>query len=268
MRTLIKPIEYRSRSDVFRILVLPDVHLGSAACDEAMLDQFVAEVTADPFARWFGVGDYGEWINRKDKRFDAESVALWLRMYPDLVKAQRDRFIEIMKPIAPQCLGLVCGNHERTMETHSERNVYAPICEGLGATDENPLALDMCGYVRILFRRLKRSVLPEVWTLDCYLTHGFWNGALMGNGCLNLERVFGWTSADVVIAGHDHKMKAFPLMRNRPSDSGIAEEVVGHCIGAGALMGSPRYFEQHRPVVRGWVTLVVEPDKKSVRVLQ
>ncbi len=268
MRTLIKPIEYRSRSDVFRIPVLPDVHMGNAAGDEDALVRFVKEVKSDPFSRWIGVGDTCEFINRRDKRFDEESLPLWLRPKADLVKAQRDRFIEEIRPIGPQCLGLAEGNHERTMKVRSERDVYGPICEALGATADNPLALDMCGFIRILFRRIKPRTLPEVWTLDLYVTHGWWDGQLMGNGCLNLERVFGWAAADVVIAGHDHKKKAFPLLRVKPNESGRVDETTGWCVGAGTLLGSPRYMEQARPLARGWVTLVIEPDKRSVRVLQ
>lgn len=286
MRTLIKPIPYASRSDVFRLFVLPDVHLGNAACDEVALAQFVDAVRDDDLARWVGVGDYAEFISLRDKRFDSQSLPSWLtedckarasgladpglrrRPLAFLAQAQRDRFIEIMRPIAGKCLALLAGNHERTMELYNEQNVYGPICEGLGASAANPLALDMCGFLRLSFRREPQKAKPDTWSYDIYLTHGWWSGQLMGNGVLNLERVFGWAVADCVIAGHDHKGKAFPLARVYPRRNGSCEQRDGWCVGAGTLLGKPRYMEQARPLTKSWVELIIQPDKRSVRILQ
>ena len=270
MRTLIKAIPYASRADVFHILVLPDVHDGNAASDEYLLRRFVDRVRNDEHARWVGAGDYCEFINRREKRFDPLSLPEWLQgaALAKLAQAERAHFLEIVKPIGPQCLGLLCGNHERTMELYNEIDVYGTICEGLGASEDNPLALDMAGFLRLSFRREIGKAKPDTWTYDMYLTHGWWGGQLMGNGVLNLERVFGWAVADCVVAGHDHKAKAFPLARIYPRKNGEVEQRDGWCIGAGTFLGQPRYMEQARPLKRGWIELVIEPDKRTVQVLQ
>lgn len=286
MRTLIKRIPYPSRSQQIRLCILPDTHLGNAACDEIVLADFVQSVKDDEWAYWIGAGDYCEFISLRDKRFDVQSLPNWLttecrakadgmadpglkrRPLAFLAAAQRDSFIERVRPIAPKCLGLLEGNHERTMALYNEQDVYSPICEAMGASAENPLALDMCGFLRLSFQREPQKKKPDVWTYDIYLTHGWWNGQLMGNGVLNLERVFGWAVADCVIAGHDHKAKAFPLARVYPRKNGETEQRDGWCVGAGTFLGKPRYMEQARPLTRGWIELIIEPDKRRVRILQ
>ncbi len=270
MRTICKSISYASRGDMFKVHILPDVHLGNAACSEALLDKFVETVRSDPFARWVGVGDYAEWINRRDKRYDPASVAPWLQAGGDMAKLERDAFIEHVRPIAGQCLGLVKGNHEDTMLLYSERDVYQAICESMGAGEHSPLALGFSGFLRISFARCKDKGGNDAWALDMFLTHGWWGGRLRGNGELNLERLFGWVEADIVISGHDHKGGAYPIARIRPAKNGGVEQVDGWCIGAGTLLGQATYAETrgYRPTPLGWKTLIIEPAARAVRVLQ
>ena len=64
-----------SRSDVFRLVPIGDVHLGAAACDESRLVEVVKGIAADDRAYWVGLGDYCEFINMQDRRFDARTLA-------------------------------------------------------------------------------------------------------------------------------------------------------------------------------------------------
>jgi hypothetical protein len=244
--------------------------VGNAACDEEQLQAFVDEVLAHPESRWVGVGDTCEFINRSDKRFDPEALPEWLRSHADLAKYQRDHFIDAVLPIKDQCLALVEGNHEETMRIRSERDVYATICEKMGATEDNPLALGMSGFLRLIFQRHINDCRMPAWTVDCFLTHGWWNGRLHGNGELNLERIHGWHTGQLTIAGHDHKPSGFALTRYIPLKNGQMVERIDHCVGAGTFLGLATYAQAkgYRPSPRTWSTLLVEPDKQSIRLLQ
>src|SRR4030042_3499418 len=118
-----------SREAVFRVLPLGDVHIASAACDEQLFTNTVARIAGDPDCWWIGMGDYCEWINRNDPRFDPACLAPWITVADlvDLSKAQRDRFLDIVKPIAAKCLTLLEGNHEATITRYTERAIFSEI---------------------------------------------------------------------------------------------------------------------------------------------
>lgn len=271
MRTLLHVVEYTSRSDVFRFYPSPDIHLGNAACDEKALAAWVKQIQDDPFALWAGIGDYAEFINRKDKRFDEQSLAKWLYGVGDIAKAQRERVIETLRPIADKCVALVKGNHEETIYRYTERDVYGPIVETMAQGKTDPLGLEYWGFVRLMFRRMKpKARLPEAWTLDLFLTHGWWGGALQGNGALNLERLGGWVQAQVVLAGHDHKLKTFAQTQVKPLKNGSVQKVRQVCGSCGAFLDGARYSEAkgYRPSPPGYLTVTIEPDKQEVRISQ
>jgi hypothetical protein len=76
-----------------------------------------------------GLGDYCEWINVQDKRFDVATLAPWIEIGDliDLAQVQRDRFLSIIKPIAGKCLAMCSGNHEGTIHRKTERDIYSEI---------------------------------------------------------------------------------------------------------------------------------------------
>ena len=63
-------IEYTSRGDVYRIVPLGDIHLGNAACDEALLQKTIEYIARTDRMYWIGMGDYSEFINIHDPRWD------------------------------------------------------------------------------------------------------------------------------------------------------------------------------------------------------
>ena len=77
MRVIVKTIEHNSRSDVFRIVPLSDVHWGARACDEALFRKTVKTIK-DTNAFWVGLGDFNECITRRDKRHQEDVLAPWL----------------------------------------------------------------------------------------------------------------------------------------------------------------------------------------------
>ena len=124
MRTLRKTIYYPSRSTTIRLYNLTDVHCGARACDEKLFRQKIDEIAADPHAYWVGGGDYVDAICRAgDKRYHELTIAPWLYGKNDVMGRQRDRFVEMVAPIANKCLAMASGNHEFAAEKWYDRDL-------------------------------------------------------------------------------------------------------------------------------------------------
>ncbi len=269
MRTIVRHIRYESRSDEFHFTPLADPHLGNEACDEKSYIATVKRIQADPLGYWFGLGDYCDFINRKDKRFDPESLPPWLHGHRDIAKLQVERSLDILKPVKDKCLALLSGNHEEDMAVHEGRDVYATLVEEL-APDGKQAEIEM-GFSGFLLLRFHRASDKQgTWTLPIFLTHGWWAGRLMGNGALNLERLFGYVDARMVLAGHDHKQRAFTLTRLRARAQGGIEHEVGYCCSCGTFLDGAKYAERrgYRDAPIGALTITVRPDSHEIKVTQ
>ena len=216
MRTLIREWSGLQRNNdcVIRIVPLGDVHIGSAACDEKRLQQVVDGIAEDDDAYWLGMGDYAEFINRSDRRFDPAVLASWIDVADlvDLPRAQRDRFLSIIKPIAGKCLGLIEGNHEQSIKARFERDIYSEIVSIIkswgGFEPDHQLAFGMYGYLRLVFKfgGNKRTAAVGI---TGNVHHGFTGGRLGGAKALNMERWLWTHDADFVVFGHSHNADIF-----------------------------------------------------------
>ena len=105
------------RGTRFTVVPLGDIHLGNAACDESLFKGAIERIASDESCYWLGMGDFCEFINVTDPRFSPDSLAPWIKMahIGDLAKAQRDRFLDFIEPIASRCLGMIEGNHEKSI---------------------------------------------------------------------------------------------------------------------------------------------------------
>lgn len=197
-----------SRPDKFRIVPLGDIHIGAAACDEARLKQVVKSIADDDRAYWIGMGDYCDFINRTDPRFNSGALAEWIKISDlgDLAKAQRDYFLDIIKPIAPKCLALVEGNHETAITKHYERAIFAELVMAIktmaGHEMDYQLGIGYTGWLTLVFYRAKRRANATVVRIN--LHHGFVGGRLAGAKALNMQRWLWTHDADIVIFGHSH----------------------------------------------------------------
>lgn len=268
MRTLICVLPYESATDEFHLYPAPDIHAGNIEHQESRLDAWIARIKADDRAYWIGMGDYCEFINRRDKRYREESAAPWLWGRKDVAATERDWIIAKLKPIADKCIAMVKGNHEDTMQQWNERDVFDPLCEEMGSTAERPLALEYWGFIRLMFRHMKQNAHPSTWTCDAFATHGWWAGRLQGNGALNLERLGGWAQAQIVLAGHDHKLKTHKQVVVKPLKSGKVEEVTQVCASCGAFLNGAQYAEKagYRPAPPGYQMLTIYPEAHHVTI--
>ena len=75
-----------ARGDVYRLFPLGDIHLGNEACDERRFCQVVQEIAGDDRALWIGLGDYCDFINRTDPRFDPLALPRWAIGQADILR--------------------------------------------------------------------------------------------------------------------------------------------------------------------------------------
>lgn len=262
-----------TRSDVFRIVPLGDIHLGNAACDEKLFKAVVKRIADDDDCYWIGMGDYCEFINRSDPRFSVGSLAPWVGMkhLGDLAKAQRDRFLKIVKPIAGKCLGLVEGNHERVIYKHYERQIYSEIVTKIkkagGFDADHQLALGYCGWLLLKFHRNSDGERHQTGTIRLNLHHGFVGGRLAGAKALNMQRWLWTHDADLVIFGHSHNTAS--QVESVQSVTGGGKIRDHHRIGcyAGTFMNGAEYAEErgYFPMPKTYIEARLRPGATDAR---
>lgn len=202
-----------SRSDVFRLVPIGDVHLGAAACDEKRLVEVVNRVAADDRAYWVGLGDACEFINVHDKRFDSRVLASWVKVedLTDLAAAQKERYLDMIKPIAGKCLGLIEGNHEICISKKFERDIHSEIVTAIKKKAGRPadfrLGLGIYGWLQLVFYA-GPDKKGGSHTINVNLHHGFVGGRLDGAKALNMQRWLWTHDADLVLFGHSHNAMA------------------------------------------------------------
>jgi hypothetical protein len=206
MKIVEKAFHFGSRKDLFTLVPLGDIHIGARACDEERLERVVARIAADPDCMWVGMGDYCEFINRNDPRFEPRALADWIKMsdLTDLARAQKNRFLEIVEPIAPKCVALLEGNHEASITRFTERSIYREIVTEVkrmaGLPEDEKLGLGYYGWIRLRFVRMTKAV----HYIHINAHHGFTGGRLAGAKALNMQRWLWTHDADLALMGHSH----------------------------------------------------------------
>ena len=215
MRVVKRRFNGVKRSQVFRILPLGDVHICSAACDERLFQSVVNRIKDDPDAYWIGMGDFCEFINLKDPRFNVGDLAPWVEVSDlvDLAKAQRDRFLDIVLPIADKCLAMVEGNHEITIKRHTERDVFGEIVSAIKGRAKLPmdqrLGVGIYGWLRLGYY-ITKDARGGGKNFDINLHHGFVGGRLAGAKALNMQRWLWSHRCDIALFGHSHNTMIQP----------------------------------------------------------
>ena len=204
------------RNDTYTIIPIGDIHIGAAGCDEDLLRDTVKFIKSKRNAYWIGMGDYIDAINMSDPRFDAKTLAPWIKMVnlADLAGAQLERFIEILSPIADKCLCMLTGNHEDVIKKYYERDVYSEMVTHIklagGFPQDHQMKLDYYGWLRLSFHS-KEGAEPGSRTtaIDLNLHHGFGGGKLAGSKALQMEKWLWTHGAELTIFGHTHNADAY-----------------------------------------------------------
>lgn len=204
MKLLDYTIKVNGRSDEVSIYPIGDVHLGVKNCAENYLKKTIREIEKNPLAYWFGGGDLINAIKPDDiKRFDVKELPNWLFVgdadtikdrLSDIVSQEIIRIVEILQPIANKCIGLIEGNHERTMRKRYNYDAQKILCEKLHT--EN---LYSAAWVRLFFRD------KRVRVIKLGIRHGYGSGRTAGAEPKKLADLLGyWKDCDIVFSGHTH----------------------------------------------------------------
>ena len=274
-------ILHPSRSDVFTIYNLADLHIGSAATAESHIARDVERIRVDPNAFWFGGGDYAEYISYKDRRADLRNYAPWLKV-SDLSKlgvVLTRRVRDTLKPIAHKCLGLVFGNHEDSYAKEKEQtDLHGWLCTELGAVN-----MGYGGFVDVVFERNPRCKVPRIAPKHAttnakaafrfLLFHGA-GGATTPGGKLNkLIQFMNQWEADIYMVGHVHDQKAQRQV-TVGADASCTKLINHNKVGAisGAYLktyaqGFTTYGEKkaYAPVPLGAVCVRIRPETREMK---
>lgn len=190
-------IPYRLSDKSFRIYAGGDEHGGIKHCAETEIKEFVYTVQHDPFCRWVGMGDKGEFITPSDPRWDSKVVTDWLHddnIAEDLTKW----YCGLYDPIADDCEGLLEGNHEYAIKKYSHVDVQKNICERLKVDD-----IGYSAFLRFTFRRRASN---EAHTIVAFFTHGSGWAITKGAKLNRLQRLMDSFEANIYATGHMHEL--------------------------------------------------------------
>jgi len=276
MRSIVKTIECDSRSDVFTVVLLGDVHLGARACDEALFQQTVQGIRDAPNTFWIGMGDMAEAIHRHDPRHREETMATWLWGKGPIIKYQRDRLIDLLKPIGPKCLCYLIGNHEDWIDKDTSSDCYLDVIEAIRATPETDLRMNLAGFLTLRFRRMNEAKKGGTQGFVFYLHHGWVQGDGRSAVTINLERLPEGYVADIYAIGHTHKPLSFPTTTTAVDRNGKVIAWKHYHVNTGgflknALPDATTYTEAKgkRPVPLGAAEIELTPyaEDKKIRVI-
>ena len=253
------------------LVFLGDLHLGAANVDEALIQQVATRLTGDNVG-WVDLGDSIDAINMRDPRFDPRMLPEWIDLADliDIPKAQTERYKHYFGKLGGNCLARLYGNHEATLQSHTERDIYAALNGTMELKPER--ALGYSGFIRLRFRRNSGGKVGDTWTQVIYVSHGATGGKLTGAKALNLERlVLGW-NADIYAVGHSHtKLVLQKRVAGLSSKKAVIENKQQIMVNVGAFMdGATGYAERKGlyPQALGPVELQFFPSQKRITILQ
>jgi UDP-2,3-diacylglucosamine pyrophosphatase LpxH len=217
MKIIERVINCDSRKSEFVLYAIGDVHLGAAGCAEAELNNLVKKIAANPNALWFGGGDMCDAVIFGDiKRFDINILPDWMleggtkkikSNLSDLLKAQEDRLVKILKPIKDKCLGFLEGNHEYAIFKYHNRDLMSGI-----VTQLDTVNLTDCAFMRLKFVRKSTDNKSDVGTrvVTVFVCHGKGGGTTSSAEPAKLERLAFDKDVDIVLTGHTHTFHILP----------------------------------------------------------
>lgn len=272
MRHVVHYTRYSGTRESFKLVLIGDCHVGNKHSDERTLKALAARIATEERTYWIGLGDYCEWINLRDPRFDPEELPTWLfgaAELADIAKAESERFLDIMGPTREKCLALCSGNHEETILAHSERDVYATIVDGLAVQGQDH-RLDHRGWLTWRFGQSSEAKRGGSTAFRFFLSHGSGGGQTAGATANRVERLAQQCDgADVVAMGHTHRPQyAARSVWRAGGTRGLVHRDVVHLVSIPALCSDMAYAERRDmgPLATGWTELEIVPDQRLIRV--
>ena len=217
----------RTRSSVFKLYCLGDIHAGTIHCVEKDIKEKIREISQTKNAYWVGMGDYAEFITPSDRRFDPsqKAIANWVEQ-DNIAECQTKWVVDLFTPIKDKCWGLLYGNHEESIRKFNHDNVQKNICDRLG--------VDNLGFSCFLILHFRRAGKSDGRNYKCAITHGSSSAITEGAKLMALMRFMKSMDADMYAYGHIHDYIPKSFTRLGVSDAGRIKNKVA----IGATTGS------------------------------
>ena len=196
-------IEYVStvdgRGEQIFLVPIGDTHIGTRNCNEEKLQATIDWIKRTKNAYWIGMGDYGEFINYSDPRFDPSEITDYFKQHlSNLHFAQAEYVAKMFDSVANKCVGLIEGNHEQTIKKH-----YHMCLTDYLAVQLHTRNLTYTAMVRWLIRR--KNINGGAQTVVIYASHGFGVAASDGMAINRLMQQSKGFDADIFLMGHVHR---------------------------------------------------------------
>lgn len=270
MKLLTQDFEIPTRSESVKISFVGDVHDGAEDCDTELFEASIDRIARQKNHYLFGMGDYGEYINFTDKRFDPRDYPnTAISELSNFANYQADRLVKKFSPVKSRILGMLRGNHDETVCTKYHYDVHAYLCRQL-SSDGQSIGLDL-GYSAILRLKFIRAG-AAVRTIKICAHHGHGGGRRPGAKINKVEDlVNSYPNCSIYAMGHCHDLFLRPYVAvdiaERRDDfveyprmmlmSGHYKKIV---TAANSTWGEKKQFS---PTARGCVTLEIFPFVKT-----
>lgn len=216
MRVIYRKIEMTSRSDEYDLRLIGDSHYGTIACDVDLLRHDFKDIGAVTCGGWIGMGDYFEAILPNDIRHDGRTID------PDVMSRAKNSYgkfvnlcvqdmADIMQPAAHNCIGLLSGNHEETINTRYHHDMVGQLLGQLHAKNLTIEDLTYEAVIILTFSRKTGKTKQPTRNVILYVWHGAGGGTTRG-GRINRREKMRQTipDADLYATGHFHEKAQYP----------------------------------------------------------
>ena len=190
-------IPMKSRSEFIYLCPIGDIHDGTPNFDEKKFLDTIEWIRKTPNAYALGMGDYAEFINYSDKRFDPHGILpRYMNNLGNLAMEQCRWIVKKFTPIRERIIGLIGGNHEQAILERYHFDPMAYICGQLIVPN-----LQYSALIRLKFVvREHNSRFVTIWA-----HHGHGTGRTTGSAINNLKKKSEDFDADIYLMGHVHK---------------------------------------------------------------
>jgi len=243
-------VEYPSRSDVFTLWPVGDLHVMSRGFSRSYFQRDRERILSSNRNIVIGMGDYAEFISPKgnDKRWDFTQLSndVTAAELNDVGRAATTRVVDLWRPMRARTIGMLMGNHEHSYEKH-QATVMDNITNALDVWHMGYECLFDLVFVRMDNQRdVRIAIRPPVkyraryvgrdtYTARVHAHHGRGSARTPG-GKLNM--LYGFVqrwNADIFLAAHVHDQIAKPFIKlegNRAGTKVVERRVVGAITGS------------------------------------
>ena len=193
---------YGAKNPDFYLVFLGDFHIGNPAHDKKLLKRHLEQMPKNALI-WF-MGDMAEFIDWRDKRFEARSVDSYFWNELDRLHIAYVEYVaELLWPLRDQIVCLHDGNHERKL--HPTYQPGYELARKLELLDHYAASAEAYTRVRFLHRAggRVRSVMVNTH-------HGWQAGRMSGAKHNEMAKSLAWIGSDIVVRGHSHELFAEP----------------------------------------------------------